>query len=347
MSQQPSFNSSTSPFTHDVSSVRKTMIQVQYAAIPALLTHIYFFGWGITIQWTLAIITLLLVETAMLKLRNRPIIPYLADMSGLITVTGIVFCIPPDASWWIVVSGVTFALVFGKHLYGGLGYNPFNPAMLGYAFLLISFPAQVTQWTLPAEVLGLHLSFWDSAAIIFNGHTGSLGLDQITGATPLGEVKTALSTGTPVGATLNTKIFGDNAFPIGWGEINLAFLLGGLWLLYTRTIRWQYPVGFLVGLALMAFIFHQIDPSHYAPVSYHLLSGGVMLAAFFIITDPVTSSTTPMGRLIYAFGIGIMVYIIRNWGGFPDGIAFGVLILNMFVPLIDQYTTPRVFGHKK
>ncbi|WP_024850939.1 RnfABCDGE type electron transport complex subunit D [Hydrogenovibrio kuenenii] len=347
MSDNSLFNTATSPFTHDVVSVRKTMIQVQYAAFPALLAHIYFFGYGITIQWALAVITLLVVETALLKLRNRPVIPYLADLSGLITITGIVFCIPPEAPWWVVVTGVTFALVFGKHLYGGLGYNPFNPAMLGYAFLLISFPAQVTQWTLPAEVLGQHLSFMDSASIIFFGHTPNFGLDQITGATPLGEVKTALSTGVPVGATLNSHTFGKDAFPIGWGEVNLAFLLGGLWLLYKRTIRWQYPVGFLGALAAMAFIFHEIDPSTYAPVSYHLLSGGVMLAAFFIITDPVTSCTTPRGRLVYAIGIGIMVYIIRNWGAFPDGIAFGVLILNMFVPLIDQYTTPRVLGHKK
>ncbi|MBD3821514.1 MAG: RnfABCDGE type electron transport complex subunit D, partial [Thiotrichales bacterium] len=184
MSDNALFNTTTSPFTHDVVSVRKTMIQVQYAAFPALMAHIYFFGFGITIQWALAVLTLLVVETAMLKLRGRPVIPYLADLSGLITITGIVFCIPPEAPWWIIVSGVTFALIFGKHLYGGLGYNPFNPAMLGYAFLLISFPAQVTQWTLPAEVSGHYLSFMESASVIFFGHA-DIAIDQITGATPL------------------------------------------------------------------------------------------------------------------------------------------------------------------
>ncbi len=338
----------TSPFAHNASSVRKLMMQVQIAAIPALLAHIYFFGYGITIQWGLAILTLIITEYALLKLRGRPVMPYLTDLSGVITVTGLVFCIPPESPWWVIVSGVIFALVFGKHLYGGLGYNPFNPAMLGYAFVLISFPAELTQWTLPSDVSGHHIGFMESFQMIFTGHTpNDLGLDQITGATPLDQVKTALTQGTPVFASLDSANFNDNQIPYGWASINIAFLIGGLWMLYSRAIRWQYPVGFLGALAGVAFVFHSLDPSQYAPVSFHLLSGGVMLAAFFIITDPVTSSTTPMGRFIYAIGIGLLVYIIRNWGAYPDGIAFAILIMNMFVPLIDQYTQPRVVGYKK
>ncbi|KUJ72182.1 RnfABCDGE type electron transport complex subunit D [Thiomicrospira sp. WB1] len=336
----------SSPYVHNASSVRRTMLQVQIAAFPALMAHIYFFGFGITIQWGLAVITWLLVEYGLLKLRNRPVKPFISDMSGLITVTGIVFCIPPESPWWVIVSAVIFALVFGKHLYGGLGYNPFNPAMLGYAFVLISFPAEVTQWTLPTGISGHHLSFLESAQIIFTGQFPP-GLMHLTGATPLNELQTALINGASAAETWASSRFNDPNLVNGWFWVNVAFLIGGLWMLYSRAIRWQYPAGFLGALALMAAIFHAIDPDTYAPVSFHLFSGGVMLAAFFIITDPVSSSTTPMGRLIYAIGIGVLVYVIRNWGSFPDGIAFAVLLMNLFVPLLDQYTQPRVMGHTR
>jgi len=337
----------TSPFVHANTSVQKIMLQVQIASFPALFTYFYFFGYGITIQWTLGILTALLVEAFMLKLRNRPIKPYLTDFSALITVTGLAFSIPPDAPWWIIVSGVSFALIFGKHLYGGLGYNPFNPAMLGIAFLIVSFPLQMTLWTSPIDISGHKPTFLQSLEIIFLGHTQGVTLDQITGATPLGELKTNLTQNIPVTETLQSNLFNAFQTGIGWVWVNIAFIIGGLYLMLTRTIRWQYPVGFLAGLGIMASIFHQIDPNSYAPLSVHLLSGGTMLAAFFIITDPITAPTTPRGRLFFAFSIGVLVYIIRNWGAFPDGIAFAILIMNMFVPLIDQYTQPRVFGHNK
>lgn len=337
----------SSPFTHSTNQVQKVMMQVLVAALPALLTSIYFFGWGITIQWTLAILTSFIVEFIMLKLRGRPLKPYLIDFSGLITITGLVFCLPPEGPWWIVVTGSAFALIFGKHLYGGLGYNPFNPAMLGFAFLIISFPVQMGQWTLPSEVSGITLSFSDSLHQIFTGHMVDKSLDAVTGATPLGLVKTNLTNGQAVAQSVSSNIFNQFHLGVGWFWMNIAFFVGGLWMLYTRSIRWQFPVGFLGALALMALIFHTIDPEKYAPISFQLFSGGTMLAAFFIITDPVTASTTPRGRLIYAISIGILLYIIRNWGAFPDGIAFAILIVNMFVPLIDQYTQPRVFGHLK
>lgn len=337
---------SSSPYAHNNQNVRKVMLQVQIAAIPALLAHIYLFGFGIVIQWMLAVATFIVVEYTMLKLRGRPVWPFMSDLSALITVTGLVFCIPPEAPWWVVVSGSAFALIFGKHLYGGLGYNPFNPAMLGYAFLLISFPVQMTQWTMPLDIAGSTLGLIESAQIIFNGAVHSHTMDMFTGATPLGELKTALTQGVTAIETLNQEpsglLFGLSA----WAWINLAFLLGGVWMILSGVISWQFPVAFLGSLAGMAFIFHQIDPTLYPPVSFVLLSGGTMLAAFFIITDPVTASTTPRGKLVYACGIGILVYVIRNWGAFPDGIAFAILLMNIAVPLIDQYTQPRVFGHK-
>ncbi len=177
----------SSPFAHNDQNVRKVMMQVQIAALPALLVHLYFFGFGIVVQWLLAVLTLIAVESAMLKLRGRPILPYLTDLSGLITITGLVFCIPPTAPWWIIVTGSTFALIFGKHLYGGLGYNPFNPAMLGYAFLLISFPVPMTQWILPAELSGHYIGFAEALQLIFQGHMNGTFVDMMTGATPLNE----------------------------------------------------------------------------------------------------------------------------------------------------------------
>jgi electron transport complex protein RnfD len=328
------------------------MLQVQVAALPALLVHIYFFGFGIVVQWLLAVVTLLVVEYIMLKLRGRPVMPFITDMSALITITGLVFCIPPGAPWWVIMSGSAFALIFGKHLYGGLGYNPFNPAMLGYAFLLISFPVQMTQWISPSEINGYYLHFMDAVQLIFTGQIPGISIDALTGATPLNEIRIGISKGLTVAETLNPMFsLGDKTshFLFGfssWEWVNIAFLLGGLWMLYSRTIRWQFPVGFLGSLALMGFIFHTIDPNTYPPVDFVLLSGGTMLAAFFIITDPVTASTTPKGRFIYASGIGILVYVIRSWGAFPDGIAFAIILMNIAVPLIDQHTQPRVFGHK-
>ena len=209
----------SSPFAHNNQNVRKVMLQVQIAALPALLTHIYLFGYGIVIQWMLAVATMLVVEYTMLKLRGRPVLPFITDMSGLITVTGLVFCIPPEAPWWVIVSGSAFALIFGKHLYGGLGYNPFNPAMLGYAFLLISFPIQMTQWTMPTHLSGHAIGFIESAYYIFTGHIPGMAMDAFTGATPLNEVRTGLSQGLSISETLNTDVKSQFLGLSSWGWV--------------------------------------------------------------------------------------------------------------------------------
>jgi electron transport complex protein RnfD len=340
-------NPVSSPFIHNNQTVRKVMLQVQIAALPALLAHIYLFGFGIVIQWLLAITTLIIVEYTMLTLRNRPVAPFITDFSGLITVTGLVFCIPPEAPWWVVVAGSSFALIFGKHLYGGLGYNPFNPAMLGYAFLLISFPSQMTQWTLPTDLSGHAIGLTESIQIIFTGQSNHIDFDSLTGATPLNQLQTGLSQGFAINDIFANTQYSHWLGLSSWAWINIMFLLGGIWMLLTRTISWQFPVGFLGTLILMSWIFNSVDNTVYPGVMFTLLSGGTMLAAFFIITDPVSASTTPKGRFIYACGIGVLVYVIRNWGAFPDGIAFAILLMNIAVPLIDQYTQPRVFGHRK
>lgn len=336
----------SSVFNHNQSSVRNAMLKVCFAALPAIATHVYFFGFGIIIQLVLAISAALLAETIMLKLRQRPVKFFITDGSAVVAAVIMAFCVPPYAPWWIVVSGSMFAMVFGKHLYGGLGYNPFNPIMVGFCFLIISFPVQMTVWASSYDILGYTTNFTDAVAYIFSAHNAAQGLDQITGATPLDEARIYLANNVRFNDILQIDLFNAKlAANQGWMALNLAFLIGGLWMLWTRTIRWQYPVGFLAALTLMAFGFHQYNPEQYGPISFHLLSGGTMMAAFFIITEPVSGSATPLGRFIFAASIGILTYITRNWGAFPDGIAFAVLIMNMFVPLIDQFTQPRVFGH--
>ena len=242
--------------------------------------------------------------------------------------------------------GVLAAIVVAKHLYGGLGYNPFNPAMIGYVVLLISFPREMSAWLIPHGIGQPHaLSLLDSLQIIFGG-AGSLPVDALTGATPLDVLRTRLGLGQTVTDIRNSPVFGVVAGQ-GWEWATAGFLAGGLWLVYTRTAAWQIPAGLLGGLVVMSTTFYLIDPQHYAPPWFHIWSGAVIFGAFFIATDPVTASTTPRGRLIYGAGIGILIYIIRGFGGYPDGVAFSVLLMNIAAPTLDLYTRPRVFGEKQ
>jgi electron transport complex protein RnfD len=334
----------SSPFIHNQNSVQGLMLKLQLAAIPAIAAHVYVFGWGILIHIVLALVTALAAEALMLRLRQRPIRPFLFDNSVMITAVAIAFCMPPTAPWWTLVFAVSFGVIIGKHLYGGLGYNPFNPAMLGYAVLLISFPAQMSSWIEPAFVSGQYLSFGQTFSQIFGLTSAPTALiDSMTSATPLDLIKTQVSQGLPV----NEFQWAPRVTDQGWAWINAAFVLGGVWLLWQRVIHWRVPTALLGTLALLSGFFWWLDPQIYASPLTHLSMGGIMLVAFFIATDPVTSAATPRGRLIYAALIGALIYVIRTWGAYPDGIAFAVLLANMCVPLIDHYTQPRVYGYKK
>jgi len=318
------------------SSVTRMMLNVFYALIPGIVTYVIFFGWGIVLNILVAIITALVTEIFMLQLRKRPIKPFIMDGSAVITAMLLALALPNLAPWWLTFIGVSFAIIVGKHLYGGLGYNPFNPAMIGYVLLLISFPLEMTVWLQPDS----NISFSQNLNYLL--HSTLNNIDAMTMATTMDTVKTQSGLGlsfTTIQSNYPT-VFGQFAGK-GWEWINLMFLLGGLWLLFRRVINWQIPTAFLVSLAIMALIFY---PSTDTSPMYHLFSGATMLCAFFIATDPVTASTTPNGRLIYAAGIGIFAYIIRTWGGYPDGIAFGVLLMNMAAPMIDYYTRPKAFG---
>jgi electron transport complex protein RnfD len=267
-------------------------------------------------------VTALAAEALILRMRGMQIAPSLRDGSAALTAILLAIAVPSIAPWWIIVLGVLFAIVFGKQLFGGLGNNPFNPAMLGYAFLLISYPLQMTQW--PSEFQGV-LGIFELS-----------GIDVLTGATNLDYAKTQLMLGESIGALTFESVSQL------W--INLGFLLGGLYLLLRRIIFWHIPLSLIIGLALMSGILYLVDPANFSSPVFHLINGATMLAAFFIATDPVSASTTPLGRLIYGFAIGVIIIIIRVFGGYPDAVAFAVLLMNITVPLIDYYTQPKVFG---
>ncbi len=336
-----------SPFISKSDSVSAIMLKVILALIPGIALYVWYFGPAILVSITLASITALATEAAMLKLRNRPIAPFLKDNSALLTAWLLALSIPPLAPWWLIVVGTAFCIAVAKHLYGGLGNNPFNPAMIGYAVLIVSFPVQMTQWISPQGMGGFELSFMQQLQYIFSGILpDGIKLDAITMATPLDTLKTQLHLAHPVSEILTQPIFGQLA---GHGSEMVAggFMIGGLYLLATRIISWHLPVAYLGTLFAIAGIFHLVDPAHYVEPLFHWFSGAAMLGAFFILTDPISSPTTHKGKLIFAAGAGLITYLIRVYGAFPDGMAFSTLLMNICVPLIDAYTQPKVFGKKE
>ena len=348
------FKIASSPYTHNHRQTSRIMMLVIVAALPGILVQSWFFGWGTFIQLTLAIVAACLAEALVLRLRKQNIARTLADNSALLTGLLLAISIPPFAPWWMVVLGTVFAVIIAKQLYGGLGQNPFNPAMIGYVVLLISFPVQMTSWLPPHEIAAVTPGFMDALQVIFTGHTTAgqdmnalkLGIDGISQATPLDTFKTSLHAGQPVETVLNAAIYHGALAGIGWQWVNVAYLVGGLFLLWQKAIRWHIPVSFLVSLAFCSTLGWLLHPESVASPQMHLLSGATMLGAFFILTDPVTASTTNRGRLIFGALAGLLVWLIRSFGGYPDGVAFAVLLANITVPLIDYYTRPRVYGHR-
>lgn len=336
----------SSPFISKPDNVAQIMLKVLLALIPGIALYVWYFGAAILVSIMLASITALATEALMLKLRDRPIMPFLKDNSALLTAWLLALSIPPLAPWWLVVVGTAFAIAIAKHLYGGLGNNLFNPAMVGYAVLIISFPMQMTQWIAPHGLGQVELSFLDQLEyIFFAALPPGTTLDAITTATPLDTLKTHLHLEESVQQILNMPIYGQIA---GHGSEMVAwgFLFGGFYLLAARIISWHIPVAYLGTLIVIAAIFYLVDPAHYVAPLFHWYSGAAMLGAFFILTDPVSSPTTNKGRVIYAAGAALLTYLIRTFGGFPDGVAFATLLMNICLPLIVLYTQPKVFGKK-
>lgn len=334
----------SSPHSLLENSVTRMMLLVVAALIPGYLAHIWFFGWGVLVNSVICVITALLCEAWMLRLRDKPIALYLTDGSAIVTAMLLALTLPPLFPWWLAALGTAFAIIIAKHLYGGLGYNPFNPAMVGYAILLIAFPQYMTAW-LPAGNDAATMGLVDNLRYaFFNDLPVGTGYDALTQATPLDMLHTQLVLGNTVAEIRGSFSQFSSYFGTGWDWVSLMFLAGGLYLIYRRVIAWQIPLAMLGSIAVLATITWLFDPTQHPGPLFHLLGGASMLGAFFIATDPVTASTTPRGRLIYGAGVGILTYVIRTWGGYPDGVAFAVLLMNMAAPTIDYYTQPRVFG---
>jgi len=331
----------SSPHFHADNSVTQMMLKVLIALIPGIVIYVIFFGFGVLFNILLAITTALACETLMLKMRKRPLMPFLSDGSAIVTAVLLAISIPSIAPWWIIFIGTAFSIIIAKHLYGGLGYNPFNPAMVGYAMLLVSFPKQMTSWALPTTTSDNFLGVVESFKIFMSD---SRLFDGISGATPLDYLKTQLNLDMKASQIIHHESFGLVAGS-GFEWISLAFLFGGIWLIKQKVIDWQIPMAFLGSLFGIALIFYAIDNHQYASPVFHLFSGAAILGAFFIATDPVSAATTPKGRILYGAGIGILIYVIRTWGGYPDAVAFAVLIMNMCAPTIDYYTKPKPYGH--
>lgn len=338
------FTISAAPYTPPLVTVGGVMRQVLYALVPGIIAHAWFFGPGIVVQILLAVSFALAFEALMLRLRNQPLRLYMTDFSAIVTAVLFALCIPPLAPWWISLVAMAFAIVVAKHLYGGLGQNVFNPAMVGYVVVLISFPQAMTQWLPPRGIAEFTPGIGDALVAILGGQLPApLTWDAITQATPLDTIKTGIDAGRIVPEIRNAPIFGDFG-GLGWEWIANWYALGGLYLLYKRIISWQVPVAVIGSVIALSLATYLADPGSSPSPLQHVFSGALVLGAFFIATDPVTGCTSVRGRLWFGAGVGIITLVIRHWGGYPDGIAFGVLLMNMAAPLIDRYTRPRVFG---
>jgi Na+-translocating ferredoxin:NAD+ oxidoreductase subunit D len=329
-------------FSESEISVGRTMRRVLYAMVPGSVACVWFFGWGILINISIATVVAIGAEAAMLTARSKNLTLYLGDCSAIVTAWLLAISLPQLVPWWITTIGIIFAIVVAKHLYGGLGYNPFNPAMIGYVILLISFPREMNAWLIPHCIWEPQaMSLIEVIKATFIGVLPErLSPDAITGATPLSILHTSVT------GMLNSYFLSISNCSSGREWITSGFLAGGLWLVYTRTIAWQIPVGLLGGLVAISTVFYLTDPD-YLPPWFHIWSGSTIFGAFFIATDPVTASTTPLGRLIYGVGVGVIIYIIRSFGSYPDGVAFAVLMMNIAAPTIDLYTHPRLFGAER
>lgn len=312
--------------------LRDSMRLVLLACAPGLLALFWVYGWGVLFNLLLTTTTALLTEAALLRLRQRPILPALNDGSALVSAALLAAALPAQAPWWLPAIAAASAISLGKQLYGGVGRNPFNPAMVGYALVLLSFPVQMTHWP-PPQVLDL-------------GHS----LNALLG---LSERPDAWAQATVLdGLRQNRSLTVDELFAShpGFGHFagrgsewaSLAFLAGGLFLLQRKVIAWQAPAAMLASLFLVSLICWNGSGSNSngSPL-LHLLAGSTMLGAFFIVTEPVSSPKTPWGRLLFGAAAGVLVYLIRTWGNYPDGTAFAVLLMNLCVPALDRWAERR------
>ena len=339
----------SAPFSHAPNSVSRAMLLVMAALLPATLFNFWLFGWPAIILFAVVVGACVLVEAMCLAWAGKEIGFYLADGSAILTGWLLAMSLPPWAPWWTAVVGAIAAIAITKQAYGGVGQNLFNPAMVARVALLVSFPVVMTTWVAPAPLFAPHSpTFAQALAITFGGELP----DAMTSATTLGHVKTELTRGISVLEStaglpaLNDMIVGLRAGSLGETS-SLLILLGGLFLLFKRIISWHIPVAVVAGVMAPALLANAIDPARYAGPVFHLFSGATFLGAFFIATDYVTSPVSKPGKLIFGAGVGLLTWLIRTYAGYPEGMAFAVLLMNGLTPIIDQYTRPRVFGRAR
>lgn len=335
------------PFIAPRVDVPSIMRQVLYALLPATAVHVWFFGPGILFNMSIAVAFCLGGEAAMMRLRAKSVRVALSDYSAIVTAFILSFALPPLTPWWVTATAALFGIVVAKHLYGGIGFNIFNPAMAGYVLVLVAFPVQLNFWTAP-RIGDLDYHYVNFVETLQYTLTGSLPdyltVDAVSRATPLDAVKAGLSTMHTFAEIHSNPMMGSFAGR-GWEWISNFILLGGIWLLLKKVIRWQIPLGVFAGLLVPSTLAYMIEAGNHASPGFYLFSGGTMLCAFFVATDPVSAATSARGRIVYGAGIGFLIYAIRRWGSYADGVAFAVLIMNIAVPAIDALTKPRIVGH--
>jgi electron transport complex protein RnfD len=324
------------------------MDKVMLALTPATAIGLFIFGWPALFLFSITLVSAFGWEALCLRVAGKPVRATLADHSALLTGWLVALSLPPWAPWWIGVLGGFIAIVVGKQVYGGLGQNLFNPAMLARVALLVSFPLEMTAWPIPGTPIGSSLPGLGESWGIFLGQPIA---DGYTGATSIGYLKTELSRGKLLPAIADEwdySLWADLAGFLRGGSLGetsaIALLLGGLWLLREQVITWEVPSSLLLTVALLAGAAGILDPMHQPGLWFHLSSGGVVLLAFFIATDYVTSPNSRMGQIVFGAGCGALVFIIRSWGAYPEGVAFAVLLMNSLTPLIDHYIQPRIYG---
>lgn len=312
---------SPSPHVHSGDSVSKNMYNVVIALLPAYLVSLYFFGLGALVVSLVSMVSCVLFEYLIQRFvfKGKTTV---WNGSALLTGMLLSFNLPSNLPWWMVVIGAFVAIGIGKMTFGGLGNNIFNPALVGRVFLLVSFPAAMTTWPVPMP-FSLHYT------------------DAETGATVLAMLKGGFGE-LPSHIDMMVGNMGGSL-----GEVSaVALIIGGIYLMIRKVITWHIPVSILLTVAVFTGILHACNPAEFASPLVHLLSGGLMLGAFFMATDYVTSPMTHRGQLIFGFGIGVITVVIRTWGAYPEGVSFAILIMNAVTPLINTYVKPRRFGEK-
>lgn len=333
-----------SPHSRELSSISRVMLKVVACLTPATLCGFWYFGLPAFNLWLITLASALAGEALCLRLMGKPVKPALFDGSALLTGWLLAMSLPPWAPWWLGLIGGLFATIIGKQIFGGIGFNLFNPAMIARVALLVSFPVAMTAWVTPGGQMNSHApGMVASLCITFGGAVP----DAFTSASLLGHAKTELSRGVDL---LHTFAEGmpmsfTGQRPGSLGETGVVLLAaGGLALIFMRVISWHIPLAMLAAIALPAAIGHAANPARYLDAGTHLMSGAAILGAFFIATDYVTSPSSRAGQLVFGAGCGFLTWVIRSYGGYPEGVAFAVLLMNALSPAIERLLPPRIYG---